>query len=892
MSDALQTTEAQGLIVVGVCASAGGVEAVERLFGRIDPNCNLAFVVLQHLDPQRPSLLPDLLAKKTSLAVHQAENDLQVEPNHVYVIEPGTVLTLEKGRLRARRSTDPHASSTLIDTFLRSLAEDQREHAIAVVLSGAGSDGTAGALAVKRLGGLVLAQSPESAGFDSMPRNVIATGIVDSVLAPEEMSAKLGDWVGRLEDSSREADSAAEILERLDAICEAVRQRTGHDFSRYKHGTLLRRIRRRLLVRQVPSVGEYLEVLGEDGEEAQALLKDLLIGVTQFFRDPEVFDALAANVIPQVFAEKTGEFPVRLWIPGCASGEEAYTVAILLQEHMRRNTSVRPVHIFATDIDEDLLQVARKGRYSPRIAEHLSPERLERFFTPVEDGYQAMSELRSMCVFSSHNLLRDPPFSSLDLICCRNLLIYLEADLQKKLMPLFHYALRSGGYLLLGPSEGLAGHPELFRVVDKKQRIFQRNDAAENLAMSFPLADTRWRRASSPGALPRAGASQQETQQGAGHAFERMILEQYSPAAVMVNEQGDILYFSGPTNRFLRHPLGTTSINLFDLAHENLRLELRAAVHKVVKSRQVHVREGISVEVGDEPRPVTLTVRPMSELGYDCGLLAVVFQEQGVSPATPPPDVEAGTPAERSIIQHLEGELRIAREDLQVAVEELESANEELRSSNEELITTNEELQSANEELQTSKEELQSTNEELETVNAELSRRVTELDVANSDLQNYFASTQIATLFLDRAMNIQKFTPAAAALFHFLDTDVGRPIADLTPRFVGVDLIADIERVVQSLAVSEKQAQAADDHSWFMIRIIPYRTVDHVIAGVVVNFVDITRLKRAEICLRQMEQRFSTTFHACPGCYVRRGVLRRPGDRHQPGRTRGSGVHS
>ncbi len=858
----MHQAETRGPIVVGIGASAGGVEVAESLFAQMPSDTGMSFVLCQHLAPQRPSLLAELLARQSQMPVREAQDGMRLEPNEIYVVKPGTHLTVREGVLRAAALSGTDGPPSLIDVFFRSLAEDLGERAVAVILSGAGSDGAAGVLAVKRHGGLVVAQSPESAKFDMMPRSVIATGVVDAIVQPDEIPAKLLEWAAHLGEISLNQDLAQQITRRLGAICETIRRQTGHDFSRYKRATLVRRIQRRLLLRQLGSLAEYVAILEHDAEEVESLLKDLLIGVTQFFRDPEVFESLARSVIPQMLEGRTPETPLRVWVPGCASGEEAYSIAILLRERMLRTGSMYPVHIFATDIDVDLLAAARKGNYPERIAEQVSPDRLERFFTKLADGYQANPELRAMCVFSAHNVLRDPPFSSLDLISCRNLLIYLEVDLQQKLTPLFHYALRPSGFLLLGPSEGVTGHPELFRVIDKSCRLFQRNDLAATPAVAFPLSATGWRPLSMLNATP-SGMTAREKQQGAGRAFERLLLEQFAPASVMINEQGEVLYFSGPTNRYLRHPLGASSVNLFDLAHDNLRLELRRLVRRAITTKQSSERAHVLVEVDGEVRPIRIVVRPLSELREDSGLLAVIFQEQSLPAASPSPEISPA-PAERALVQHLEGELRVAREELQSVVEELESANEELRSSNEELITTNEELQSANEELQTSKEELQSANEELETVNAELNRRVAELDAANSDLQNFFASTQIATLFLDRSLRIHKFTPAANVLFNLRESDVGRPISDLAPKFTGADLLADIEQVAQTLATSEKQVKVAEGPAWFMVRILPYRTVDHVIAGVVVNFVDITQLKRAEIALRQSEQRFATAFRSSP----------------------------
>ena len=685
-----------------------------------------------------------------------------------------------------------------------------------------------------------------------MPNSVISTGLADYVLPVEEIPARLMDWAKRLTGPSKAKDRGDDVICHLKRICRVLHQQTGHDFSHYKQGTLIRRTQRRMRMRQVASAADYFNLLDADPKETNELFKDLLIGVTEFFRDHEAFETLAQIVIPRLFENKSEGIPVRVWVAGCASGEEAYSLAILLREQMRDSNRVHPVQIFATDIDEEILAVARQGRFPADIAEHVSPQRLEEFFIKEEAGYRVRPELREMCVFSPHNVVRDPPFSSLDLISCRNLLIYLEADLQQRLVPLFHYALRPGGYLFLGSSEGLAAYPELFKTLDKKHRIFQQNNTVPTPITEFPLIGAGPRPIQLPGAIARRPATR-EDRRNAGREFEQLILEQFAPAAVLINEQGSALYFSGPTNRYLRQPLGLTNVNLFELAQGSLGVEIRAAVHRAIKTRRPLLRKNVNVEMDGTTRAINLAVRPMSEPGQDVSLLAVVFQDLGEPPRTPEID-EAVPPSEQNVIRQLESELRTAREDLQAVIEELESANEELKGSNEELITTNEELQSANEELQTSKEEVQSTNEELETVNTELNRKVQDLDAAHGDLQNLFAGTQIATIFLDRDLRIKKFTPATTTLFNLRDADAGRPIGDLAPRFIGTDLTADIRQVLASLTPIERQVRLSEDSASFMLRILPYRTIEDQIAGLVVTFVDITDIKRAEDDIRRLAQ--------------------------------------
>ncbi len=845
--------------VVGIGASAGGLEALEKLLSQVPAGGGLAFVVVQHLNPSHPTLLVELLARHTRLLVAHAQDGARPEPGHVYVIAPRTLLTLERGLLRVAPSDEPAAAAP-IDTFLRSLAEDRGERAIGVLLSGSGHDGTVGLRAIKERGGLTMAQSPETARHDSMPESAIEAGLVDHILRVEEMPARLLEHAGYL--SSHAAPSAealdAELASALGAVCALLLERTGHDFSRYKEGTLLRRIRRRLQLRHVGSADEYLKLLQADDGEAEALLKDLLIGVTHFFRDPEAFQALAQQVLPRMIQGKPADVPIRIWVPGCASGEEAYTIALLVREYLERLGARRLVQIFATDLDAQMLAEARRGSYAPEIAEHVSPERLARFFVREGSAYHAAKELREMCIFSQHSLVRDPPFSHLDLVSCRNVLIYLGAELQRKLVPLFHYALRPGGFLLLGPSEGIAGGAELFETADKRHRIFQRKEPVTRPMVEFPLAGRDPFRARSSVAFHAAAEhlAAATPQEKIAAAFERTLREEYTFPSAIVDERGDALFIAGPIGRYLQLPAGPAAApNLLEAFPGNLRLALRSALRAAGERRHRVVREDVPVEIDDTARRVRLIVRPAPGVGPDAGLYLVVLQEGAPASGAEPAEA-AALEAEQPVLEQLETELRATRAELKSTVEELESANEELKSSNEELISTNEELQSANEEMQASKEELQSLNEELETINAELHHKLDELATANSDLRNLFASTEIATIFLDGELRVARFTPAATELLHLIESDVGRPIGDLAPRFDGQDLVGSAREVLATLKPLERQVRGAAGTSWFILRILPYRTVENVIAGVVITFLDVTELKHAEEALRLSEEHF------------------------------------
>jgi len=838
--------------VVGIGASAGGLEALEAFLTHLPAACGMAFVVVQHLDPAHTSLMPELLAHYTKIPVQAAADGLRVAPNHLYVMPPNVTLTIQDGVLQAATPVAQSSVRTHIDTFLRSLAEDQGPRAIGVILSGAGSDGTLGLKAIKEHGGITVVQSPASAKYDSMPLSALATGLVDYTLPVEEIPAKLVAHAAYVVEVAQRQSSdllAHEIADHLPRICEILHHATGHDFRGYKPNTMVRRVARRLQVLHLEAVGPYITQLEHDGAEPELLFKDLLIGVTQFFRDPAAFEALARQALPELLQDKASESRVRVWVPGCASGEEAYSLAILLSEQMTQRNIAPQVQIFATDIDEEAIALARAGRYPASSIEPMAPERRDRYFLRQGELYQVNRQIRDLCVFSLHNLVRDPPFSALDLISCRNLLIYLDAGLQKKLIPLFHYALAPHGYLFLGSSEGLANFGGLFREVDKKYRIFARIEAAVRPAVVFPLAEPRG--PAGPQAVPHRLPEQRKALD-IGGLVER-VAQDYAPPCVVINERGQIVYCSGDTGLYLQQPTGTPTLNITDQARKGLRLGLRTALREAFRTGAAALQKDLAVRTPLGLRVIDLLVRPLPEPAAAAGLWAVVFV-----PATPVRDAAAGAamPAAESAVAQLETELKTTRGELQTAVEELEGANEELKSSNEELLSMNEELQSANEELQTSKEEMQSVNEELGTINTELNRKVEQLDRANSDLQNLIRSTEIATLFLDGELRLKRFTPAAAAIFHLLESDAGRPISVFALRFADIDLVAEIKTVLQTLATRERPAHLPEQDAWYMVRILPSRTTDNAIDGVVVTLTNITALKHAEASLQQSQGRF------------------------------------
>jgi len=749
-------------------------------------------------------------------------------------------VTVRGGRFHIVKMAASRTKRTPIDDFFISLAEEQGENGAGVILSGTGSDGTIGLRAIKEMGGLTLAQ--EGAEYDGMMRSAVQSGLVDMVLPAEEMAAKLVNYFRHANHAQTDVERdrrKRDVAEQLSRIAALLRNRTGHDFSGYKDNTILRRIQRRMQVLQIDDPAAFYERLRGEPQQVDLLFQDLLIGVTSFFRDPHAFDALELTVIPKLFEGRRPDDTVRVWVPGCATGEEAYSIAMLLKEHAPRGAASPKLQIFATDIDERALEVARAGRYPAALATDVTPKRLKEFFSREDGTYRIASELRETCLFSAHNLLRDPPFSKLDLIACRNLLIYMGPELQEKIVPIFHYALRNGGYLFLGSSENVTRHARLFSTIDKPSRIFQKRGGATQRLPEFPLAAAP--RHATPHARPRSPASSlQET-------AERILLDRYSPAHVVVNAAGELVHSSGGTGKYLELAAGAPDNSIFAMARRGLRMDLRAVLHKAVSSGMPSAQNGISIGTNGGRLTISLAVQPLpTEEGADPFYMLVFKDVGGIKPEHENEPEHTADDVESANVSQLEKELRETKERLQITTEELESSNEELKSSNEELSSINEELQSSNEELETSKEELQSINEELQTVNAELNIRVDELSRANNDMANLLESTQIATVFLDRYLCIKSFTPTARDLFRLVESDVGRPLAHVRPRFAADNLQGDIEHVLQRLGTIERQVETAETGKRYIMRVLPYRTVDNVIAGVVVTFVDVTQIARAE----------------------------------------------
>ncbi|MBZ9986841.1 PAS domain-containing protein [Mesorhizobium sp. BH1-1-5] len=825
--------------VIGIGASAGGIGALQKFFPEVPVDSGFAYVVIQHLDAEHESVLASIIQRSTAIRTHTAAEGAEIEPDNIYVIPPGASLTVNGQRFHVAKMTTTRAKRTPIDDFFTSLAQEQSENAAAIILSGTGSDGTIGLRAIKEHGGLTLAQ--ESAEYDGMMRSAVQSGLVDMVLPAEEMAGKLIGYFRHFNHTESERDRRKrDVAEQLSRIAALLRVRTGHDFSGYKDNTILRRIQRRMQVLQIDDPTFFYKRLRDEPQQVDLLFQDLLIGVTNFFRDEHAFNVLERLVIPRLFEGRKPDETIRVWVPGCATGEEAYSIAVLLKENAPRGAASPNLQIFATDIDERALEVARAGRYPATIATDITPKRLREFFSREDGTYRVSAELREVCLFSAHNVLRDPPFSRLDLIACRNLLIYMGPELQEKIVPIFHYALRDNGYLFLGSSENVTRHARLFSTVDKMSRIFQkRGGVTPHRLPEFPLAAAA--RQTAP------NARQREKNGTLQEMAERLLVERFAPAYVVVNAVGELAHSSGGTGKYLELAAGAPDHNVFSMARRGLRMDLRAALHKAASTGQVAIQSKITVGTNGGRQTISLAVQPLPSDGSSDPLYMLVFRDVGgIKAESDDEPVHTTDDVESANISQLERELRETKERLQITTEELESSNEELKSSNEELSSINEELQSSNEELETSKEELQSINEELNTVNAELSLRVDELTRANNDMANLLESTQIATVFLDRDLCIKNFTPTARDMFRLVESDVGRPLAHVRPRFPADGLQADMEQVLQRLGTIERQVEGTENGQTYIMRVLPYRTVDNIIAGVVITFVDVTQITQAE----------------------------------------------
>ena len=843
-------------VAVGIGASAGGVRALQVFFEALPDDPGAAFVVVVHLDPQSHSELSSILATKTKMPVVQVGETRELQANHVYVIAPGRRLRITDRDISSAEFAEPRGQRAPIDLFFRSLAQ-QHGDGFAVVMTGAGSDGAVGVKEVKAAGGIILVQDPDSAEYPSMPRAAIATGVADLVLSLPELAMTLVDLI-RQKDIGPDADIQNFDEELVRRILAHVRARTGHDFTQYKRSTILRRIARRMQVNKTDRADDYFAYLHDHSEEAQALVGDLLISVTTFFRDRDVFEALKAQVIPKLFTSKDSNDQIRVWVPGCATGEEAYTIAILLVEEASRLDFRPSLQIFASDLDVRALTFAREGTYPAAIEADVAEEQLRRYFTHEGDVYRVRRELRDIIVFANHSVLKDPPFSHIDLISCRNLLIYLDRDVQTQVCGTFHYALNPGGYLLLGNSESADSPPGLFRVLDRKSRIYQTTAQQGDKPRLLP------RLLSGPGMLPDQlphsvggfGTGRSVITEAALH---RQSLEKIAPPSILVDRMHRVIHLSDHAGRYFQPSGGVLSGDAIDLVRPELRLELRSALHRAFERRQPTLTLPIPVRFNGKPHRVHLQVRPVVQsVGQDQEIdprNAVVLFLEGEE--IEPGSTSSGQPAAGTDeVQRLREELQLTHARLRSTLEESEAANEELRAANEELQSINEEHRSTAEELETSKEELQSINEELQTVNSELKSKLETISRAHSDLQNLMAATDIGTLFLDTSLRIKRFTDPVTLLFRITPHDEGRSVMDFAHQLEYPDLDKDAHTVLSRLIPIRREIHSQNNR-WFDIRMRPYRTVDDKIDGIVITFLDITERRQVEETLREREYQLS-----------------------------------
>ncbi len=815
--------------IVGIGASAGGLDAFKKFFSALPGDCGLAFVLIQHLDPTRTSLTAELVGTYTRMRVVQVEDGMRVAANRVYVIPPNKYLRISERTLRLSAPTAARSLRMAVDYFLRSLAEDQHERAIGIILSGTGTDGTLGLKEIKAAGGMTMAQDLQSAQHDGMPRSAIASGSADYVLPAEQMADALLAYVHHATSSETSAPLPEKAADPLTSAIALLHTQTKFDFSGYKTATLRRRIQRRMSLRHLGQMPTYVELLRNDPAEVTALFKDLLINVTSFFREPAAWDFLQEHVVRRVVAEKDPDAPLRVWVPACASGEEAYSIAMVVIEEIEAAGKSCRTQVFASDVDAEALETARVGVYPEGIAAHVRPERLSRFFIKDDHRYRVNKELRDTVVFAQQSLVGDPPFSKLDLISCRNLLIYLEAAAQERLIGLLHFALVEGGSLFLGSAEGVGPREDLFEVVSPKWRIYRRIGRTPHDTLQFPVV------ASTMARVVRARTASQPTPGRLAALAQQLLLQRYAPACVLINRSGEILYFHGRTDAYLAQPSGLPTRDLIAQARGGLRTKLRGAVHAAIRDHQRVVLPDIPMRRGDAVARVKITVEPLNTTTMEVeGLWVVSLEDE--------PDTTAATPAaarnaanaigaDTALVRQLEYELQTTKEDLQQTIEDLRAANEELMS-------VNEELQSSNEELETSKEELQSLNEELTTANAQLESKVAELEATNNDLDNLLTSTNIATLFLDSQFRIRRFTPAATKLFSLIPSDIGRPIGDVAQQFTDPGLLSDAAVVLQQSVSATREVQAHDGR-WYVREVLPYRGRDNRILGVVITLSDV-----------------------------------------------------
>ncbi len=844
--------------IVGIGASAGGLEALEQFLGNVPENSGMAYVVIQHLDPTQKGMLPELLQRISRMQVFQVKDRMTVKPDCVYVIPPNKSMSILNGVLHLFEPIEARGLRLPIDFFLRSLADDRQERSIGLILSGMGSDGSSGLKAIKERNGIVMVQEPSNAKFDSMPRNAIDSVLVDIVAPANLLPERLIEFLKLIPIVRSDLDVEIKDKSSLEKIIILLRTYTGNDFSFYKKNTIYRRIERRMGVHKIDKISLYVVFLQDNPIEVNILFKELMIGVTNFFRDAEVWENLKERVIPNIISNLQPGSILRAWVPGCSTGEEAYSLAIVFKEVVEK---VNPhggfsLQIFATDLDGDAIEIARKGIFPPNIVADVSPARLNRFFLATDDGFFINTEIRETIVFAQHNIIMHPPFTKIDILSCRNLLIYLEPELQKKLLSLFFYSLNSKGIMVLGSSETLGNQNNLFSSLDVKLKIFKRAVSTRGAELfDFPSTFSRNKPPGVEKLPPAKSTLNIQT------LADQLLLQHFAPAGVLVNENGDIIYICGHTGKYLEPAVGKANMNIFAMLREGLRNEFPVAFRKAIMKRETVVLHNVKVSTDGNAQKLDINIQWIEKPEPLYGMIMIIFMDVYETS-----DIKLQSVKEKKTVSSvrqsaLEKELKDTREKMQDTLEEMQTSQEELKSSNEELQSTNEELQSTNEELTSSKEEMQSLNEELQTLNAELQSKVDEFSRVNNDMKNLLNSTDIATLFLDKELNIRRFTFQATKIFKLIKSDIGRPFTDLVTDLVYPGLSADALEVLKTLVFIQKPIPTKDGR-WFNIRIMPYRTLDDRIDGLVITFINISELKKVELKLHETEQMNNLLFNS------------------------------
>jgi two-component system CheB/CheR fusion protein len=843
----------QNFPLVGIGGSAGSLQALEEFFHHLpsSTHSDISYIVITHLDPNHVSSLPAILQKTTKLKVIPITDEIKLEPNCIYVSRLAKNVYIKNGTLLKFAKHKKYEKIYLpIDFFFQSLANEQGRKIIGIILSGTGMDGTQGIKDISTAGGLVIAQDPKNAQFDNMPKSAIETGLVDYIASPSNIPKQVYNYLNYnlLDKTLKES----ETLKGLQPIFNLLRTQMGHDFSLYKCNTVCRRIEKQMNLHQISTMKTYARHLQNNPQEVKVLFKDLLIGVTNFFRNPEAFGVLKKIIAAKLLKDQAKDRCIRVWVPACATGEEVYSLAILFQECMEEVNRYYNIQIYGTDIDEAAIEIARAGIYSASIIADVSQERLKRFFTKEDKMYKISKDIRKMAIFAVQNIIKDPPFTKLDLLSCRNLLIYFTSELQKKILPIFHYSLNYSGTLFLGSAENIAGFTDFFNTLDKKWKIFEKRLGSSSSSLQNYLEFPTTPQLEKMEKTMELNAKIAHKEKNLPQFLESILLENYAPTCIIVTEEGNTIYIHGRTGKYLEPASGIATLNVLQMAKPGLKLKLAAALRQISTQKKQVIYNNLQVKEGEIIHHINLTVRPFKEFDPKRNLSLIIIENAGLSQQLDlvhPKHITHEKLVQRLV--SLEVELKQSRENLQTTIEELETSNEELKSSNEEMQSTNEELQSANEELETSKEELQSLNEELTTVNAELEARIEELSSTNDDIQNLLYSTEIATIFLDTELNIKRFTPKATELTNLIQTDIGRPISDIVSKLKYDTLIKDAQKVLETLSCKTIEVQNREQ-KWYQVRIMPYRTLSNIIDGVVITFLNIDVQKQAEEKVRQL----------------------------------------